>query len=162
MSRIYVSDTNIWIDFRNAGLLNELFQLPFTLCCTEFVISELQDMQCEVLIQRGLQVEQLDGDVIARLSTLMQAHNNSSLADVSCYLLAKESGRPLLTGDGQLRKQAVRDKLDVHGALWLLDQLVEHSIVQAHQAAEGLRQMLRHGARFPHDVCQERLATWAR
>jgi predicted nucleic acid-binding protein len=162
MSRIYVSDTNIWIDFRNAGLLNELFQLPFTLCCTEFVISELQDLQCEVLIQRGLQVEQLDGDVIARLNTLMQAHNNSSLADVSCYLLAKESGRPLLTGDGQLRKQAVRDKLDVHGALWLLDQLVEHSIVQAHQAAEGLRQMLRHGARLPHDVCQERLATWAR
>lgn len=162
MSRIYVSDTNIWIDFRNAGLLNELFQLPFTLCCTEFVISELQDLQCEVLIQRGLQVEQLDGDVIARLNTLMQAHNNSSLADVSCYLLAKESGRPLLTGDGQLRKQAVRDKLDVHGALWLLDQLVEHSIVQAHQAAEGLRQMLRHGARLPHDACQERLATWAR
>jgi predicted nucleic acid-binding protein len=161
MSRIYVSDTNIWIDFRNAGLLNELFQLPFTLCCTEFVISELQDLQCEVLIQRGLQVEQLDGDVIARLNTLMQAHNNSSLADVSCYLLAKESGRPLLTGDGQLRKQAVRDNLEVYGALWLLDKLVEHSIVQAHQAAESLRQMLQHGARFPPEACKSRLDLWS-
>lgn len=31
MSRIYISDTNIWIDFRNAGLLDELFELPFIL-----------------------------------------------------------------------------------------------------------------------------------
>lgn len=38
MSRIYISDTNIWIDFNNAGLLNELFQLPLTFCCTEFVL----------------------------------------------------------------------------------------------------------------------------
>lgn len=69
---------------------------------------------------------------------------------------------PLLTGDGRLRKQAERDNLEVHGALWLLDQLVEHSIVEAHHAADSLRQMLHHGARFPHDAYQVRLATWAR
>jgi hypothetical protein len=29
MSRVvYVSDTNIWIDFRHAGLLEQLFRLP--------------------------------------------------------------------------------------------------------------------------------------
>jgi hypothetical protein len=50
----------------------------------------------------------------------MSAHN-SSLADVSCYQLAKDTSRPLLTGDGQLRRQAIKDGLDVHGALWLLD-----------------------------------------
>jgi len=32
MSLIYISDTNIWIDFRNAGLLEHMFRLPFTLC----------------------------------------------------------------------------------------------------------------------------------
>lgn len=28
MSLIYISYTNIWIDFRNAGLLEQMFQLP--------------------------------------------------------------------------------------------------------------------------------------
>ena len=41
MSRIYVSDSNIWIDFQNADLLDELFGLPFQLGCTDFVIHEL-------------------------------------------------------------------------------------------------------------------------
>jgi len=30
--QVYISDTNIWIDLRNAGLLDALFDLPFTLC----------------------------------------------------------------------------------------------------------------------------------
>ena len=43
MRLIYISDTNIWIDFRNAGLLEQMFRLPFTLCCTDFVMHELED-----------------------------------------------------------------------------------------------------------------------
>lgn len=39
MTRVYVSDTNIWIDFRHAGLLDELFLLDLTLCCTDFVLT---------------------------------------------------------------------------------------------------------------------------
>ena len=29
MQRVYVSDTNVWIDFRNADPLDDLFRLPF-------------------------------------------------------------------------------------------------------------------------------------
>jgi predicted nucleic acid-binding protein len=49
MSRVYVSDTNIWIDFRNAGLLDALFKLPFSLCCTDFVVHELMDLNTQML-----------------------------------------------------------------------------------------------------------------
>ena len=160
MSRIYISDTNIWIDFRNAGLLDELFQLPFELCCTDFVLGELQDFQHEVLLERGLLVETLEGDAIGRLFGLMAAHNNSSLADVSCYLLSQDTGWPLLTGDGRLRRQAQHDGMEVHGALWLLDQLVEHEVIQRDRAAECLENMLAHGARLPHAECHSRLASW--
>lgn len=37
--QVYISDTNIWIDFRNAGLLGALFDLPFELCSTDFVLT---------------------------------------------------------------------------------------------------------------------------
>jgi len=47
MNLVYVGDSNIWIDFRNAGLLEKLVQLPITLCCTDFVPAELDDLIME-------------------------------------------------------------------------------------------------------------------
>lgn len=161
MPRVYVSDTNIWIDFRNAGLLDELFRLPFTLCCTDFVLHELEDLPHGELIGRGLVVEVLEGEAVGELLRLTADHNNSSLADVSCYFLARRSGLPLLTGDGRLRKQAQKDGMTVHGALWLLDQLLMHGIVDAAMLATGLERMLSAGARFPIDECNRRLKDWS-
>ncbi|MEW6372200.1 MAG: type II toxin-antitoxin system VapC family toxin [Pseudomonadota bacterium] len=160
MNLVYISDTNIWIDFRNAGLLDVLFSLPFTLCCTDFVLSELDDFDHAALRAKGLQVDELDENAISQLFDLTSQHNNSSLADVSCYHLAKSTGRPLLTGDGQLRKQAAKDGLKVHGALWLLDRLVETALVPPNRAAVGLTTMLSAGARLPKAECEARLAAW--
>lgn len=160
MSLIYISDTNIWIDFRNAGLLEQMFRLPFTLCCTDFVLHELEDFPHDELLGRGLIVESFDESGVTKLFSLKIEHNNSSLADVSCYLLAQETGRPLLTGDGKLRRQAQRDGLHVHGALWLLDLMVEHRVIQPKHAADALDHMLEHGARLPTGECGARLSHW--
>jgi hypothetical protein len=159
-TQVYISDTNIWIDLRNAGLLDALFDLPITLCCTDFVLDELQDFDHTHLRARGLVVETLDEQATAALSPLMQAHNNSSLADVSCYQLAKQTGHPLLTGDGRLRKQAMADGLQVHGALWLLDQMVAHKTIKPNDAATGLQIMLDKGSRLPDAECLKRIADW--
>ena len=159
-TQVYISDTNIWIDLRNAGLLDAMFDLPFTLCCTDFVLSELKDFDHHHLVSRGLVIETLDELATAALFPLMQAHNNSSLADLSCYQLAQQTGRALLTGDGRLRKQAKADGLQVHGALWLLDQMVSHQIIEPKNAAERLQDMLDSGAWLPMDDCQKRLTLW--
>jgi hypothetical protein len=159
-AQVYISDTNIWIDLRHAGLLDALFDLPFTLCCTDFVLDELQDFDHAHLRARGLVVETLDEQATAALFPLMEAHNNSSLADVSCYQLAKQTGRPLLTGDGRLRKQAMADGLQVHGALWLLDQMVAHKTIKPNDAATGLQIMLDKGSRLPDAECLKRIADW--
>lgn len=158
--QVYISDTNIWIDFRNAGLLGALFALPFELCSTDFVLNELEDFDPAALVAQGLVVHDLDETATARLFDLMNAHNNSSLADVSCYLLAQEAGYPLLTGDGRLRKQATQDGIQVHGVLWLLDQLVACGVINGPTAADGLKAMLGSSARLPHAECQTRLRAW--
>ncbi|PWK39321.1 type II toxin-antitoxin system VapC family toxin [Pseudomonas sp. OV226] len=160
MTLIYISDTNIWIDFRNAGLLEQMFSLPFTLCCTDFVLHELEDFPHDELLAHGLIVESFEGPEVARLFGLKIEHSNSSLADVSCYLLAQQTGRPLLTGDGKLRKQARKDGLQVHGALWLLDLMVNHQVVGLQQAADALEDMLMRGARLPSGECEARLSRW--
>lgn len=160
MNVVYISDTNIWIDFRNAGFLDVLFNLPLKFCCTDFVLYELNDFDHQDLRAKGLQIMEIDEKSLSELSDLTYAHNNSSLADVSCYLLAKKSGYSLLTGDGQLRKQAAVDGLMVHGALWLLDRLVESKLISDAEAASGLTAMLAAGARLPKVECSNRLATW--
>lgn len=159
MTKVYISDTNIWIDFQNAGLLDELFQLPLILCCTDFVLNELNDLPQERLIEQGLQIEALDDAAVLQLFALKVEHGNSSLADVSCYYLAKQTGYPLLTGDGRLRKQASKDGITVFGVLWLLDQLVAHGLA-AERAAAALETMLLHGARLPQAECHQRLQQW--
>lgn len=160
MSLIYISDTNIWIDFRNAGLLEHMFRLPFTLCCTDFVMHELEDFAHDELLAQGLVVESFDERGVQKLWALKIAHNNSALADVSCYLLAQITGRPLLTGDGKLRRQAIQDGLQVHGALWVLDLMVEHQVISSGDAATALDTMLAGGSRLPVSECQARLSTW--
>jgi rRNA-processing protein FCF1 len=160
VNRVYISDANILIDFRNAQLLEALFALPIQLCCTDFVIHELTDISHSDLQRLGLQVEAIDAPGIQRLYGLCATHNNSSLADVSCYFLAQETGRPLPTGDGRLRRQAIQDGIQVHGALWLLDQLLTNSVLTYDGASEALDQMMAQGARFPTAECQVRLQAW--
>jgi len=102
----------------------------------------------------------MDEQSIAKLFRLRNEHNNSSLADVSCYLLAQDTGYPLLTGDGRLRRQASSDGLQVRGALWLLDSMLEHGVIHADEAAHALELMLSQGARLPPVECQLRLSAW--
>jgi len=161
MSKVYISDTNIWIDFAHANLLTEIFKLPFDFCCTDFVLEEIDDIKTrQFLLKSGLIVEKIDQDNIVQLFSLMESHNNSSIADVSCFFLAKLTGIPLLTGDRKLRKQATVDGLTVYGSLWLLDLLVTHRIINKVGAAQSLELMLEKGARFPHGECQSRIAGW--
>ncbi|MBX9795166.1 MAG: hypothetical protein K2Y02_12780 [Burkholderiaceae bacterium] len=159
--RVYISDTNIWIDFGHAGLLDALFALPFTFVSTEFVVDELNHPLPAGLEERGLVVETLASEAVTQLFDLMAEHGNSSLADVSCYLVAKTQGVPLLTGDGRLRKRAARDGVQVHGALWLLDQMVTFQVIATAHAAAALQAMLDAGARLPHAECAQRMAAWA-
>ncbi|MGU7773999.1 hypothetical protein ACV229_27940 [Burkholderia sp. MR1-5-21] len=160
MTKVYVSDTNIWIDFNHAALLEELFQLPFSLCCTDFVAYELDNPELMPLIDLGLTVESLSSDEVGQLQELSHQHNNPSLADMSCYFLAREHNLPLLTGDGQLRALAIRENVEVRGVLWLLDQMVEHVVISPARAAEALRAMLGNNARLPQRECLLRFERW--
>lgn len=161
MNAIYVSDTNIWIDFRNAGLLESLFLLPFKLCCTDFVVDELDDFDVDALRRLGLLIHHTDERGLVALSSLISEHNNSSLADVSCYYLAKQENWPLLTGDAQLRKQAMLDGLSVHGALWLLDKMLDEKILTPSAAHRALTLMLGNKARLPRSECERRFISWS-
>ena len=57
-------------------------------------------------------------------------------------------------------RQASSDGLQVRGALWLLDSMLEHGVIHADEAAHALEMMLSQGARLPADACHSRLIAW--
>ncbi|MFC4259682.1 type II toxin-antitoxin system VapC family toxin [Marinobacter lacisalsi] len=159
-AKILVSDTNIWIDLHRSGLLETVFELPHQFVTTDFVWRELRKPPGQQLTELGLTIETIDGEQTATLFQLRQSLNNSSLADVSCYFVAREMGWTLLTNDGALRRSGREAELDVRGVLWILDELEHCDICSGFRLAEALGAMLDAGARLPGTECRQRLGRW--
>ena len=62
-----------------------------------------------------------------------------------------------MTGDSRLYELANKNRLPVHGVLWLLDEMVRLRVLVPVQVAGALRKMLEAGARVPQDECRKRL-----
>lgn len=159
-TKILVSDTNIWIDLHHSNLLEKVFQLPHQFVTTDFVWRELRKPPGHRLEDLGLRVEALSGNETMELFELRNTLNNSSLADVSCYFVARERGWTLLTNDGDLRKSGRRASLDVRGVLWILDELEKHQVLSPNDLFTALTAMLKAGARLPEEECNNRLSRW--
>lgn len=118
-TKILVSDTNIWIDLHRSDLLGTVFELPHQFITTDFVWRELHKPPGQQLTDLGLAIATISGEETQELLQLRQSLNNSSLADVSCYFVARERGWTLLTKDGALRKSGRQGQLEVRGVLWI-------------------------------------------
>ena len=158
---VLVTDTNIWIDLENGGILAEVFHLPYQFLTPDFAIPELIHPRWQTLQALGLEARELDPEGILELFKLRQDFNNLSTIDLAAFLLAKTLEATLLTGDWRLNELAKANRLSVHGVLWLLDEMVHYQAIAPGQAANALGQMLDQGARLPADECRKRLASWS-
>jgi hypothetical protein len=159
--QVLISDTNVWIDLHHGGLLEAAFSLPYQYVTTEFVAIELDYPPGKDLIGMGLVVVPLASKEVQQLASLKITLRNSSLADVSCYLLAQlNPGWRLLTGDGSLRKAAKQAGLTCNGVLWLLDELYVAHPKKGKELCNALRGIMARGAFLPEDECLNRLNKW--
>lgn len=158
---VFVSDTNIWIDFDKAGLLDSLFSSPFHYCTTDFAAEEWVHPDGKTLIEHGLRVMPLEAAALLRVELLTEKYTRPSFTDLTCLVLAEQIGCKLLTGDQALRKVAENENnVVVHGALWLLDQMIDHKVLSTRKASASLQKMLECGASLPQAACDERIKRW--
>ncbi|MCP3385935.1 type II toxin-antitoxin system VapC family toxin [Bradyrhizobium sp. CCGUVB4N] len=126
--RIVVNDTSCLVDLRKAGLLHATLLLPYSFqIALPLVHSELNDFtraEIEDLTSRGLQVIDLAAEGVARALTFRSAYPALSFNDcLSMALAESQPGSILLTGDQSLRNRASTIGIEVHGVLWVSDQL---------------------------------------
>ncbi len=162
--KIAVKDANILIDLVNGDLLEPCLRLPY-----EFVTTNLVLLQLEVESQYAAVRPFIDKGVIqiARLTAkemealaLDPLQSALGFVDLEVLWVATREKGILLTGDLELRKEAKRRKVKVHGLLWILEQLIESKQFTSRQAAKQLRLILAKNAYLPPKECERLLQQW--
>ena len=161
LRKVLVTDTNIWIDLDNGGILKEVFLLPYQFLTPDLAVPELISPDWETLHAFGLESQGLDSASMQDLITIRQFHKSLSVVDLASYLLAKVSDLSLVTGDRHLSDFAQSQGLTVHGILWILDEIVETRVLASNLVAEALMKIINLGARLPKDECRKCIERWS-
>lgn len=160
--QILVSDTSVLIDIQRASLLSRIFDLPYEFIVPDVLYeTELLDWMGPELVEMGLGVAELDPHETQRATLLKREQARLSTPDVFAFCLAAERGWTLLTGDGALRKEAHRQKIAMHGVLWLFDEMENHGVCSTDQLCAGLETIRKHPrCRLPTKEMNIRLARY--
>lgn len=149
--QILISDANVLIDMDVGGLLEQMFQLPYTFQIPDMLfVDELESHHPE-LLGYGLQSVELDEECMIDAGVLVERYSGPSRYDCFALSLAKQRSAPLLSGDKALRKAAKKERVEVKGSLWVVTELVIHGVISKDQALAAYKKMEAAGSRLPWD-----------
>ena len=127
------SDTNIWIDFECVNSLYVPFKLQY-----KYIISS-DTFDAEVLSPAGLKARLLEFGLLPvttsddedTLTDRFKKHFDLSMYNRIALAIAKSRKIILLTGDGHLRKAALKENVEVHGSLWIADEALHNEKISS-------------------------------
>jgi hypothetical protein len=142
--RIIVSDSSCLIDLRKASLLDVFLRLPYEILIPNTLFEEelirFTVEQKETLVRGGLQIMDLPGESVLRAQEVVGALPHLSIHDGFAFALAERNpGCILLTGDGGLRKLGLEHRMEVHGMLWLIDEIHANGLASTERLLTILR-----------------------
>lgn len=142
--QVVISDSSCLIDLRKTSLLDAFVRLPYELLIPNTLFEEellqFSATQKKALVRGGLKVVDLPGESVLRARQVARDMPHLSIHDgFACALAESRPGCILLTGDGPLRTFARRQKIEVHGILWVIDELQAHAISTAGILLAALR-----------------------
>jgi predicted nucleic acid-binding protein len=153
-----VLDTSICVDLANAGLLQVALRLSHTLKLPDVIAEELNEPPGSSLVELGFGTVSLPD--VQEVATLVEKYRKPSTNDLFALACAKGNECILLTGDADLRKAAEIEKVEVHGILWVLDELVKEGVLSPVDAVTSLERVIAGGSWLPQQECEERLKRW--
>jgi len=156
---VLVSDTSVLIDLERGDLLEDLFRLPFEFAVPDLLfVRELAGDLGDRLIALGLRVEVLSPVELSRATTIRRQRANLSTPDTFAFAIAESRKWTLLTGDGGLRELAASVGLEMHGVLWIFDQLANGNHIGFDRLHAGLTVISTHPrCRLPATEIRRRL-----
>lgn len=167
--RIIVNDANILIDLVDLKILPWFFQLEFEFHTTAIILDELFEEQKEALfpyIETGsLIVDDITDDDLIEILMIRATKPNLSEQDCSAFYQAQKHTAALIPSDNTLRKFAQTNNIEVHGHLWVFDNLVNNEIltgITAIKKLEELCNVVNPKLGLPKNECQKRIKLWSK
>lgn len=160
-----MQDANVLIDMELAGLFDLWFQTGIETHTTDFIREELDiggHVQALAYFQSGqVRAHGLTFEEIVAVSDLeREIGSKAKFNDCSVLFLALKLDAMLLSGDKPLRKASKDKQIEVHGTLWIFDQLVERKLLPSGIAASKLEHLRSLDRFFPQAECELRLRRW--
>ena len=158
-ARLLISDANIIIDMNTSGLLRLMFRFDATFVVPDVLYEEELRTDHPELLRLGLKRVELSEDTVAYAGRLVEKYRTlgASINDLLALALARQEECPLLTGDGRLRTAGQTEGIEVHGTLWLIEQMVRAGTMTVRQAEAGYAKMREAGRRLPWDEVDQQL-----
>jgi predicted nucleic acid-binding protein len=163
-ARLLISDANIIIDMNTGGLLRLMFRFDATFAVPDVLFEEELRTDHPELLRLGLKLLELRGDTVAYAGRLVEKYRSlgASINDLVALALASQEKCPLLTGDGRLRTAGQTEGIDVHGTLWLIEEMVKAGTITVKQGEAGYAKMREAGRRLPWDEVDRQLRSFKR
>lgn len=140
--RIIVSDSSCLIDLRKAKLLYPFLALPYERVIPDVLLTdELLRFTKKQLarIRRDMTVVSLAGEGVERVAEVLRGCPALSTYDGFALVTAEDHpGCILLTGDRRLRQLTEGREIEVHGVLWVAQQLKLHGTATDEALLSGL------------------------
>ena len=111
-----------------------MFNLPYNFQIPEIIFKNellsIASVEKKSLKKHGLETVNLSGESVSRAHEYFRQNPKLSLRDCFALALAEQiSNCILLTGDANLRRTASDIRIEVHGVLWVIDEMYNHKIV---------------------------------
>jgi predicted nucleic acid-binding protein len=154
-----ISDANIIIDMKAGGLLRLMFRFDATFAVPDVLFEEELRAEDPELPGFGLKLLELHEETVAYAAGLIEKYRRlgASTNDLLALALARQEKCPLLTGDLRLRSAAQDEGIEMHGTLWLIEQMVRAGTITVRQAETGYARMREAGRRLPWNEVEQQL-----
>lgn len=158
--RLLISDANILIDMEVGGLLASMFRLSYRFAVPDILFAEELVQHHPELPASGLAVLPLSSSGIADAVVLLDRHRRTGVSrnDIFALALARQEACPLLTGDRCLRDVAAAERTEVHGTLWLVEQMILNGVIALADANVAYQAMREQARRLPWGEVERQLS----
>lgn len=148
---LVISDANVLIDMECGELLAPMFRLEYRFAVPDVLFEgELREHHPE-LAGMGLRKMELTSESVKYVETLAADPRAKGVGryDLFALALARQKDCQLLTGDSLLRLLAEAEGRDVHGTLWLIEELIRAGRIRILRARRAYDAMRAAGRRLP-------------
>ncbi len=153
--RIVVSDSSCLIDLRKASLLDAFLRLPYEILIPNTLFEDellkFTPAQKRTLVDGGLKVVDVPGTGVLRVREIVREHPRLSIHDGFRLRRCRKSRRLHSRHRRQTPLPArEQHEIEVHGVLWIVDELRRHDVLEAEVLASALRLLEQdHAVRLP-------------